>query len=186
LDPAISGGGVLSEYGVHPIYLTLWFLGDIERVFAFTGGIRDELKVEETAIAVLESKDGKFGVIDLNLNGPHPLWDDHLEFVGTKGYIVANGIEKQILRGPPLLHYRDNGIWNMYREKTYHDLDPMDYPNEIEWNWLNCFVYEIREWVSSILEKRQPKISAEDGKNSVKVLQSCYESARTQKAVSVV
>jgi UDP-N-acetyl-2-amino-2-deoxyglucuronate dehydrogenase len=101
LDPSISGGGVLTEYGVHPIYLTQWFLGKIDRVFAFTGGTREGLKVEETAIAVLESKDGKFGIIDLNLNGPHPLWDDHLEFVGTKGYILANGVEKQILRGPP-------------------------------------------------------------------------------------
>jgi predicted dehydrogenase len=61
----------------------------------------------------------------------------------------------------------------------------MDYPNEIEWNWLNCFVYEIREWVTSVLEQRLPKISAEEGRSSIQVLQACYESARTQKAVSI-
>lgn len=185
LDPSIAGGGVLTEYGTHPIYLTQWFLGKIDRVFAFTGGIRDALKVEETAIAVLESKDGKFGIIDLNLNGPFPLWDDHLEFIGTKGYIVANGVERQILRGPPLLHYKDDGIWNAYREQTFFDLYPMNFPNEIEWNWLNCFMYEIQEWASSVLEKRPPRITAEEGRSSIQVLQACYESSRTQKAVTI-
>ncbi len=185
LDPSVSGGGVLTEYGVHPIYLTQWFLGQIDRVFAFVGGTREGLKVEEIAIAVLESKDGTFGIIDLNLNGPHPLWDDHLEFIGTKGFILANGVETQILRGPPLLHYKDDGIWNVYREKTYYGPKAPEWPNEIEWKWTNCFVYEISEWISSLLENRLPKITGEDGRSSIQVLQACYESARAGKAVAI-
>jgi predicted dehydrogenase len=185
LDPSVSGGGVLTEYGVHPIYLTEWFLGKIARVTAFAGMTREGLKVEDVAVAVLESKNGAYGMIDVNLNGPHPLWDDHLEFVGTKGLIVANGAETQILRGPPIMHYKDDGLWTAYREKEHYGPDAPDRPDEVEWKWTNSFVYEIREFASSVLEGREPRTTGSQGRSSVAILQACYESARSGRAVTL-
>lgn len=185
LDPAVAGGGVLTEYGVHPIYLTDWFIGPIARVTAFTRNSREDSKTEDAAVAVLQSKGGAHGIIDVNLGGPLPLWDDHIEFVGTKGLLTLNGIEMQIFRGPPLLHYRDDGIWQVYREKTDLGVATLELPNEIDWKYTNCFVAEIREFASSVLEGRQPLVTGEEGKRSIQILYACYESASTGKAVGV-
>lgn len=186
LDPAISGGGVLTEYGIHPIYLVDWFVGPIARVTAFIGKSDMDMKIEDSAIAVLEAATGAFGIIDVNLGGPLPLWDDHIEFVGSKGLILLNGIETQVMRGPPMLHYTEDGIWNVYREKTFYGPDAPTLPNEIEWKYANSFTYEIREFVSSVLEGRTPMVTGEEGRRSIQILQACYESARSGKAVAIV
>ena len=186
LDPVIAGGGVLTEYGVHPIYLTDWFIGPISRVTAFTGTSDKELKTEDSAAALLKAANGAFGVVDVNLGGPFPLWDDHLEFVGSKGLILLNGIETQVMRGPPLLHYKEDGVWDVYREKTFYGPDAPTLPNEIEWKYTNSFVYEIREFVSSVLEERTPLTTGDEGRRSIQILQACYESARSGRSVTVV
>jgi UDP-N-acetylglucosamine 3-dehydrogenase len=186
LDPAIAGGGVLTEYGVHPIYLTDWFIGPIARVTAFTRNSQEDLKTEDAAYAILGAKGGAHGIIDVNLGGPLPLWDDHIEFVGTRGLLTLNGIEMQILRGPPLLHYRDDGIWQVYREKTFQWPGAPDLPNEIDWKYTDCFVAEIREFTSSVLEERPPLVTGEDGRRSIQILYACYESARSGKVVEIV
>jgi UDP-N-acetylglucosamine 3-dehydrogenase len=185
LDPGIAGGGVLTEYGVHPIYLTDWFIGPIARAYTFTGTSSKELKTEDVAVAVLEARNGAYGVIDVNLDGPFPLWDDHLEFVGSKGLIVLNGIEMQILRGPAIMHYKDDSMWQMYRERTYSNPEVPSLSNEVEWKYTSAFVYEIREFASAILEGRAPLTTGEDGRRSIQILQACYESARTGKAVTI-
>lgn len=185
LDPAIAGGGVLTEYGVHPIYLTDWFIGPITRVSAFTGMSSKELATEDVAVATLESKEGAYGIIDVNLGGPFPLWDDHLEFVGSKGILVLNGIEMQILRGAPIMHYTDDGIWQMYRESTFQGPQAPQIPNEVEWKYTSAFVYEINEFVSSVLQDRAPLTTGEEGRRSIQILQACYESARSGRTVTI-
>jgi predicted dehydrogenase len=179
-DPSITGGGLLIEGLVHPIYLSQWFLGEIEEVSAMLGKTNDTVQAEDVVSMTLKAKGG-FGVVDANLNGPPPLWDDHLELVGTKGMLIANGAETQILRGPPLLHYRD-GFWKVYRDNSY---EGYPFPNEIEWNWPKAFVYAAREFSASILEDRTPRVTGEQGRRVIQIVQAAYESNRTKRVVSV-
>lgn len=183
-DPEQAGGGLLIEGAVHPLYLSEWFLGKVNRVTALTGKTpHTSMPTEDVAMIVLEGANNAFGTIDANLNGPFPLWDDHLEIVGTKGMIIANGAEQQIIRGPPIWHFKD-GIWQAYREKTFGDEFPFEVANEIEWAWPKCFQYAVREFISSILEDRQPASTGRDGRRAIQLVHACYESAKTGKAVS--
>ena len=179
-DPKITGGGLLIEGLVHPIYLSQWFLGEIEEVSAMIGKTDDKVQAEDVVSMTLKTKGG-YGVVDANLNGPPPLWDDHLELVGTKGMLIANGAETQILQGPPLLYYHD-GFWKVYRDLSY---EGYPFPNEIEWNWPKAFVYAVREFTSSISEDRSPKVTGENGRRVIQVVEAAYESARTKRVVSV-
>ena len=179
-DPNITGGGLLIEGLVHPLYLSRWFLGELEEVAAMTGKTDDVPKAEDVVTIMLRSKDS-WGTIDANLNGPPPLWDDHLEFVGTKGMLIANGAETQIIRGPPLMHYHD-GLWTMYREQTY---ESWPFPNEIEWSYPKAFVYAEKEFLSSIAENREPKVTGVDGRRLIQIVEACYESAKTGRTVKV-
>jgi predicted dehydrogenase len=179
-DPSITGGGLLIEGLVHPLYLSRWFLGELEEVSAMTGKTDDLTKAEDVVTILLRSKDA-WGTVDANLNGPPPLWDDHLELIGTKGMLIANGAETQIIRGPPLMHYHD-GMWTMYRDRTY---ESWPFPNEIEWNWPKAFVYAIGEFLSSIAENREPKVTGADGRRLIQIVEACYESANTGRRIKV-
>ncbi len=177
-DPEQTGGGLVIEGAVHPVYLTEWFLGSIKRVSAVMGKTDSEVTAEDIALISLESSQGAFGIVDANLGGPFPLWDDHLELVGTEGMILANGAEQQIIRGPPIWHFK-GGIWQAYREKTFGDEFPFELPNEIEWAWPKCFGYAVKEFLSSIEEDRKPEVTGEDGRRAIQIVQAAYESART-------
>jgi predicted dehydrogenase len=179
-DATITGGGLLIECLVHPIYLSQWFLGEIEEVSALVDRTDDKAQAEDVVSMTLKTRGG-YSVIDGNLNGPPPLWDDHIELVGTKGMLIANGAETQILRGPPLLYYHD-GYWKVYRDISY---EGYLFPNEIEWDWPKAFVYAVREFTSSISEERRPRVTGEDGRRVIQVVEAAYESARTKRVVSV-
>ncbi len=183
-DPEQTGGGLVIEGVVHPIYLTEWFLGPIKKVSAVMGKTEEDVTAEDIALISLESSKGAFGVIDANLGGPFPLWDDHLELVGTAGMIIANGAEQQIIRGPPIWYFND-GIWRAYREKTFGDEMPFELPNEVEWAWPKCFAYSVNEFVSSVMEDRKPEVTGEDGRRAIQLVQACYESAKTGRVQEV-
>jgi len=182
-DPAQAGGGLLIEGAVHALYLSEWFLGRVKRLSAITGKTSyTSMPSEDIALVVLEGEKEAYGVVDANLNGPFPLWDDHLEIVGTKGMVIANGAEQQIIRGPPIWHFKD-GMWTAYREKTFGDEVPFEIPNEVEWAWPKCFTYAVAEFVSSVLEDRQPLTTGRDGRRAIQLVHACYESAKTGRAV---
>jgi UDP-N-acetylglucosamine 3-dehydrogenase len=179
-DPDLAGGGLLIEGLVHPLYLSRWFIGEIQELVAVTGKTDENVRAEDIVNIILKSKDG-YSSVDGNLNGPPPLWDDHLEFVGTKGLLTANGAETQIYRVPPVMYYHD-GLWTAYREKSY---EGWDFPNEIEWNYPKSFINSTGEFVASIMEDRDPKVTGADGRRLIEIVQACYESARTKRVVSV-
>jgi predicted dehydrogenase len=182
-DPEQAGGGLLIEGAVHPLYLSEWFLGQVTQVSAITGKTPyTTMPTEDVAMIILRGATDAYGIIDANLNGPFPLWDDHLEIVGTKGMVIANGAEQQIIRGPPIWHYRD-GSWEAYREKTFGDEFAIEIPNEIEWSWRKCFTYAVAEFISSILHNRQPLTTGRDGRRAIELVHACYESAKAGKIV---
>ena len=183
-DPEQTGGGLVIEGAVHPIYLTEWFLGPIKRVSAVMGKTDQDVTAEDIALISLESSQGALGVIDANLGGPFPLWDDHLELVGTSGMLIANGAEQQIIRGPPIWYFND-GIWKAYKEKTFGDEMPFEIPNEVEWAWPKCFVYAVKEFVSSVIEDRKPSVTGEDGRRAIQIVRAAYESAKTGRVQEV-
>lgn len=182
-DPEQAGGGLLIEGAVHPLYLSEWFLGKVTQVSAVTGKTpHTSMPTEDVAMIVLKGAKDAFGIVDANLNGPFPLWDDHLEIVGTKGMVIANGAEQQIIRGPPVWHFKD-GSWRAFREKTFGDEFPFEVPNEVEWNWPKCFTYAVAEYIASIQENRKPLTTGRDGRRAIELVQACYESARSGKVV---
>ena len=70
----------------------------------------------------------------------------------------------------------------MYREQTY---ESWPFPNEIEWSYPKAFVYAEREFLSSITEDREPRVTGADGRRLIQIVEACYESAKMGRTIKV-
>jgi len=58
-----DGGGALMNQAIHTIDLLQWYLGPVVRVFGWAKRLARNIEVEDTAVAVLEFKNGALGVV---------------------------------------------------------------------------------------------------------------------------
>lgn len=90
LDPAKAAGGALIDEGVHAIDLMRWFLGDITSVFTMmTKAVKTDLDVEDTAITLLQFKNGTLGELNTSWSINIDVgFKNTLEFYGSKGTML--------------------------------------------------------------------------------------------------
>ena len=89
-DPAISGGGILLDQGIHMVDLFRFFCGDFDRVKAFCGKSYWPVPVEDDAFVVFENEAGRHGI----LHSSATLWKHtfRLEIGAQEGYLVIEGL----------------------------------------------------------------------------------------------
>jgi predicted dehydrogenase len=192
-DPKIAGG-VMMEAFIHRFYVSRYLMGEVKRVSCFLGKSMPNLRSEDVGAISLEFNNGSYGTINANVGGPPAVWDDRTEVVGDKGMIIVNGVQDQILQGPPLMHYRD-GMWRNYcneriLDETIEDLkmgaEQVKFTTfELDTNFLNTFYYLVKQFIDSVLLDKTPFVSGEEGRRIVEIILACYESAATSKAMDV-
>jgi predicted dehydrogenase len=188
-DPKITGGGMMMEDMVHSLYLTEWFIGKIRDISAMSGnqnnsGLRDpNSRTEDMAMIHLRSVDGTFGTIDGNLKGPVGLWDDRIETVGNKGMILINCAWDQIYRSPAILHYRGDGTWTAYRDRSSADGGRTSGGKEVDATVPSAFAKSVNEFVTSVSERRRPAVTGQDGRRVIELIEACYRSDQTEQVV---
>jgi predicted dehydrogenase len=192
-DPKISGG-FITEACIHRLYVSRYLMGEVKRLSCITGKTSTDLPGEDMVIISMEFEKGSFGSISANSGGTYPLWDDRTEVIGSDGLVIVNGVEDQILPGPPLLFFKD-GQWKVYRARRIHEeikeelgemADQLAFTStEIETEFGKTFVYEVQHFVDCIVNDRTPIVSGEEGKNILKIIKACYESAEKGTVVNV-
>ena len=172
LDPKVTGGGVLTEAGVHRVYLARYLMGEVNRVSCMTAKLSPDRLSEDIALATMEFKNGSYGSVCANLGGPFPVWDDRTEVVGSQGLIIVNGCEDQVMDGPPLLFYKDGG-WRIYGRPRRGLMTTY----EMEWDSHNTVAYSTQHFVECIANDKTPMVTGEDGRRVIEILMACYKSA---------
>jgi UDP-N-acetyl-2-amino-2-deoxyglucuronate dehydrogenase len=84
---ALDGGGALMNQGIHAVDLLLWLVGDVVSVRARTSTLFHHIETEDTALAVLEFKDGAVGILEAT-TAAYPGYPRRLEITGTEGTIA--------------------------------------------------------------------------------------------------
>jgi predicted dehydrogenase len=89
-DPAVAGGGILLDQGIHMLDLFRFFCGDFTEVFGLLSTCYWNISVEDNAFVVLRSATGKTA----QLHSSATLWKHtfHLEIGLEKGYLIAQGL----------------------------------------------------------------------------------------------
>lgn len=89
-DPAVSGGGILLDQGIHMLDLLRYFCGEFAEVHGMLGDLYWDVPVEDNAMVLLRSERGHLA----ELHSSATLWRHtfHLELGLSEGYLVVNGL----------------------------------------------------------------------------------------------
>ena len=153
---AKAGGGVLHVNGAHSFDRLRWLMGSaIVEIFAYAETYDPRKTVEDSIVVALRFANGAMGATVHNwvTDLPVPFKCD-LDIHGTGGAI-------RIDTWNSLEFSNAHHTWVQRRERD------------------DMFQKEISEFVSAILEDRDPCVTGEDGRRSLACVQAAYESART-------
>ncbi|MHA1682827.1 MAG: Gfo/Idh/MocA family protein [Promethearchaeota archaeon] len=171
-DEELSGTVIL-DLSIHDIDYICWVAGKLpNKVTAMASLLElDGKKVFGISHVVLDfKKDVAAKFHDVELGFAEATWagresypfSTSVEIAGKDGLITCN-----MPGNHPLALYRDDG-WiadNIYKHDAYYN--------------------EIDDFITSILEKREPKVSGEDGLNATRVCLAALESARSGETVQL-
>jgi predicted dehydrogenase len=85
--PGLDGGGAVINQGIHTLDLMLHLLGDARRVSARTATRLHDIKVEDTAAALIEFENGAFGLFEAT-TAAAPGFARRIEIAGSQGRLV--------------------------------------------------------------------------------------------------
>lgn len=158
----ISGGGVLVDNGSHSVDIARYLLGPIVKVQAEEGKKVQNLEVEDTARLYIRSQSDTMGAIDLS-------WSIHKE---SESYIDLFGTEGVLSIG-----------WKCSKYRQSEKLDWVTFGKG--YDKLSAFSGQIDNFVASIKGEAMPLITANDGLESVRVIEAAYKSVNVNKWVEV-
>lgn len=157
---AEAGGGVLHVNGAHSFDRLRWLMGsEIVEVFAYAQTYDSRKTVEDSAVVALRFANGAMGMTVHNwVTDIKAQFKCDLDIHGTEGAI-------RIDTWNSLEFSNAHHTWRQRRERD------------------DMFEKEIGEFVSAIVEDREPCVTGEDGRRSLACVQAAYESARIGKPV---
>jgi predicted dehydrogenase len=172
-----TGGGCFIQLGVHYQHLMRWLLGRrVVRVQALSRNVAcPHLEGDDLTLAHYLLEDGAFGEIQT-------AWcaqEEHVSLLGTKGslHYRENRYLEYLGEGGPFrgeaFALRGNGAL-----ERFEILPP-------EWDDDANPYNQHRRFCEALLDSRDPEVTGLEGREDVRLVQACYESAAAGKAVDL-
>ena len=177
-DPAMSGGGVTMDMGIHGIGLIQWLLkpAKITHVYARILTIDKSSQVDDHCLMTLEFDNGVLATVDASWVSPGGV-DDVLEVLGREGYVRAD-----LARGQTMDVYSLNGAgYAAEKVETNKGWLKISHEEARTWGWYA----EIDHFTSVILDGIESEMRGEEGLQALKVAMAAYESSRTNSRIQI-
>lgn len=182
-DQEINGvGKAILDYGYHIFAIGRWFLGEPEQVFAWIRTTyTDEGWENDSPLLVSWSYEGgrthgsweQQATSEMVVRSDYYAGDEWFELSGTRGVIWVNRCTAKLLYDtPPLTYYADGEMTRVTED-------------EINADWGNSFVNCVNEFVTCILENRQPDMTAEDSRETYKFARASQLAALENRPVTL-
>lgn len=169
-------GGALMNQCIHNIDLLRWMMGDeVTEVVGITDNLNhDYIEAEDLGLAIIKFANGSYGVVE----GTTTIYPRNLEetlyIFGEKGTVKAGGLSV-----------------NRIEEWQFADLldDPDQVKAEYHESPPNVYGYGhiplYADVIDSIVNNRQPYVTAVDGRNALELILAIYKSATTGSTVKL-
>jgi predicted dehydrogenase len=161
-DRAQSGGGVLIDNGTHSVDIARYLLGPIVEVRSEEGRRVQHLDVEDTCRLFFRTAGQAMGAVDLS-------WSIHKE---RDAFIEVFGPEGALSIG-----------WKSSKYRQSEKLDWVTFGKG--YDKTAAFARQLRNFAGSIRGTEVPLITAEDGLESVRVIEAAYRSMEQDKWIDV-
>jgi predicted dehydrogenase len=135
---------------------------------------------EDSAVAMLVFENGALGTVDTFFCIPDESSQNVLELYGSEGSILAKGTISQGSQGEMVFYPRPQGKGYDAQQTREGQLGIALQPPPV-----NTYRAEIEEFSQAILEGRESSLGGSEGLRNQKILEACYKSARTSKAVAI-
>ena len=166
VDPALAGGGALTDHVVHLADVFRWYLGcEIVEVYAQANRIlhADEVAVETGGQVMLTFNNGVFATIDCSWSRPlyYPTWGGlSFDMVTDRGVVEVDAFAQN------LTVYSDatqRPVWTSWGSDANRGM--------------------LEDFVAAVRDDRPPSVSGNDGLRAVEAVMAAYESVRTGQPV---
>jgi len=162
-SPALAGGGLLMDAGIHRLYLALYFFGPVRRVHAVVDAPRRQ--GEAFAVAILEFQSGALGIIEANHHGPPGTFDDEIEITGSDATLRLAGIESLSVG------YRTGPALTMFRDRQWSEVPvPED-------DWETSVHASVAAYLDAVIANKEPPVTGAAALETMRLLHQIYDSA---------
>jgi predicted dehydrogenase len=184
----LEGGGVLVNQAPHQLDLLLWLMGRPVELFGIWDNLNHPyIEVEDTALALLRFESGALGSI-LVSNSQKPGIYAKVHVHGRNGASVGvqtDGGAMFVAGMSSILEPPVNDLWTVAGEET--SLPEWQRQDEGFFSSIDPTVYyhrlQIRDFLQAIAEKREPRVTGEDGRRTVELFTAIYRSQRDGRSV---
>lgn len=158
-----KGGGIIIDAGVHTFYLLKWAFGGVRILRAYSWHLL-KTDAEDNAVVLGNLDNGAAFQSQLSDTAQFP-WTERLEVYGEKGVLIGDQ-----LSNPPLKVY--SGPMDEEGEAIADvEYDPMGWK-------VRSIIDEVKDFVSAVLENREPLVNPYDGAYAVKMAEEAYRRLR--------
>ncbi|KUK89274.1 MAG: dehydrogenase [Marinimicrobia bacterium 46_43] len=165
VDEKLSGGGAVMDHTVHVVDIIRWLLeAEIVEVSAEYGRLIYDIPVEDCGLLLLSLSDDSFMSLDCSWSRPeaYPYWGDvTLNLVGTEGSLRISAFDAKL----KVFSNKRGVFWQNFGESFDRAL--------------------VKEFADSVMEKRKPLTSGEDGLEALRVALAAYESGKIHEPVQL-
>jgi predicted dehydrogenase len=129
-DPAVGGGGILLDQGIHMLDLFRFFCGDFEEVIGMATTSHWDIPMEDNAFVLLRNSSGQMA----QLHSSATAWKHifRLEIGLERGYLAVTGLlsktgsygRETLLVGRRPQRGESAAVGNPREEMSYYDRDP--------------------------------------------------------------
>ncbi len=181
-DPVLSGGGSLLDEGVHGADFIRWMLGEPDAVMATVAHPLGR-RVEDLGLAVFTYDDG--AICEIVSSNAFAAGDNSIEIFGTGGAAVLSGVDlasrdvtdgaylkicrltEENLRDPATRRWAVSDIVPRFKTTPgFHRQNPL-------------------RFLDALTTGAEPPNTMEDGRRSLRMILSAYESARIGRTVRI-
>lgn len=169
-------GGALMNQCIHNIDLLRWMMGnDIDEVIGMTDNKNhDYIEAEDLGLALVKFTNGSYGVIEGTTNIYPSNLEETLYIFGENGTIKAGGQSVNLIEE---WRFAD-GLDNADEVKAKYHENP---PNVYGFGHTPLYA----DVIDAIKNKREPYVTALDGRNALELVLAIYKSAAEGKSVKL-
>ncbi|MEJ2613630.1 MAG: Gfo/Idh/MocA family oxidoreductase [Ignavibacteriaceae bacterium] len=158
----ISGGGILTDTGIHYLYLANWLVGKPKKLTAKIFNLRHNYSVEDTGCILLEYEKG---IAEITLTWASGVRANFASITSKHGNLIYSG-KSELIKN-----------LNNCKEK----ISIPDISDKTTYNSLYVALFE--EFIENLKNNNNSSLYIDEALDSIFLLEKCYESAYGQKTI---